>query len=269
MGSRVSRRVASGARAARRTRTSVHEPGYPGSQQRTVVSEPRAGKREPSSGRARRAARPLPAILDPEVIRRYADATNDPNPRYQDGSAVPAAFPVMLVFDAQTAGNSAIPREAFRVIRAGVHGEHDLVLYRALVPGEELTNLFGGMERPRDPCGQRRDPEDRDARRVRPGRRRKQWWQTFLVGVDFGESQGPSRPTTPFPSPLVRSPSANIGCTSTSTSPPGTREVSGDWSAHHFDRSVATGWWFPRRVSPRSVHDGDVRPSRRRDRRRG
>ena len=82
---------------------------------------------------------PFPAILDPELIRRYADATNDPNPRYQDGTAVPAAFPVMLVFDAQTVGNSAIPREAFRVMRAGLHGEHDLVLHRALVPGEELA----------------------------------------------------------------------------------------------------------------------------------
>ena len=51
----------------------------------------------------------------------------------------------MLVFDAQTAGNSAIPREAFRVMRAGVHGEHDLVLHRALVPGEELATLLRGV----------------------------------------------------------------------------------------------------------------------------
>jgi len=44
---------------------------------------------------------PFPGTHDPDVIRRYAEATNDPNPRCRDGSAVRPTFPVLLVFEAQ------------------------------------------------------------------------------------------------------------------------------------------------------------------------
>ena len=187
---------------------------------------------------------PFPALLDPELIRRYADATNDPNPRYQDGTAVPAAFPVMLVFDAQTAGNTAIPREAFRVMRAGVHGEHDLVLHRALVPGEELATYSQAESVRVTRAGsgvvlriEMRDTSDQVVA--------EQWWQTFLVGVDFAESRGPEPPDHVFPESARAQPVGQYRVHVDLDQPTRYGEVSGDWSPHHFDRAVARAGGFP------------------------
>src|SRR5690242_15286515 len=81
---------------------------------------------------------PFRSVLHPERIAAYAAATNDDSAAVRAGRAVPATFPVVLVFDAQTAANADVPAAVWERARTGVHGEHDVVLHRPLVPGEVL-----------------------------------------------------------------------------------------------------------------------------------
>ncbi len=186
---------------------------------------------------------PFPAILDPEVIRQYAEATNDPNPRYRDGSAVPAAFPVMLVFDAQTAGNSGIPREAFGMARAIVHGEHDLVLHRALLPGEDLAiySEASCVRITRAGTGVVLRIEMRDASDQVVA---EQWWKTFFAGAELGEDRGPEPPDHTFPESARAQPVGQYAVHVDLDQPTRYGEVSGDWSPHHYDRAVAQAEGF-------------------------
>src|SRR4051795_553085 len=81
---------------------------------------------------------PFRGCLDPSLIAAYADATNDGSAAVERGDAVPATFPVILTFEAQNAANGEILAAALANARGGVHGEHDIVLHRRLVPGEAL-----------------------------------------------------------------------------------------------------------------------------------
>ena len=81
---------------------------------------------------------PFPGALDRGTIAQYAEATNDTNPLVVAGTAVPATFPVILIFDAQWAANGAVPKAVYETGRNGVHGEHEVLLHRPLVPGESL-----------------------------------------------------------------------------------------------------------------------------------
>ena len=74
---------------------------------------------------------PFPGRLKPDVIADYAAATGDQNPTVLDGRAVPAVFPVILVFEAQEAARADLPAAAWERARGGVHGEHDIVLHGA------------------------------------------------------------------------------------------------------------------------------------------
>lgn len=40
------------------------------------------------------------SVLDPDRAKQYAAATNDPNPAYAEGRAVPPVFAVVPAFDA-------------------------------------------------------------------------------------------------------------------------------------------------------------------------
>jgi hypothetical protein len=81
---------------------------------------------------------PFPGHLAPEVIAAYAAATGDQTAAVLEGLAVPVVFPVILVFTAQEAARADVPAAAWQRVRGGVHGEHDIVLHQALVPGQRL-----------------------------------------------------------------------------------------------------------------------------------
>ena len=84
---------------------------------------------------------PFAGTLDPAAIDQYAAATNDTNAPVATGTAVPATFPVILIFDAQWAANAAVPKSVYASGRNGVHGEHEVLLHRPLVPGETLDTF--------------------------------------------------------------------------------------------------------------------------------
>jgi acyl dehydratase len=187
---------------------------------------------------------PFTGRLAPDAIRAYAAATNDPNPRTRDGRAVPPTFPVLLVFDAQTAGNSVVPREAFSAARAAVHGEHDVVLHRPLVVGEELTTWSIPESVRVTTAGTRLalHMEQLDASGALVA---EQWWTTFLAGVALGGDDGPDAPDHTFSEDARERPAASRVIRVDADQPQRYGELSQDWSPHHFDRAVAQAEGFP------------------------
>src|SRR6185312_1645160 len=81
---------------------------------------------------------PFPGRLAPETVAAYAAATGDQTAAVLDGHAVPAVFPVILVYPPEEAARADVPEAVWQHVRGGVHGEHDIVVHRPLVPGERL-----------------------------------------------------------------------------------------------------------------------------------
>jgi acyl dehydratase len=181
---------------------------------------------------------PFAGRLDPSVIAQYAAATNDTNAPVVAGDAVPATFPVILIFDAQWAANAAVPKSVYQSGRNGVHGEHEVLLHRPLVPGEALETFS----------------EPSAVRNTRAGARvvlhmeqfgtdgalaAEHWWTIFFPGWEELADVGPEPPDHTFPEAardhLVGSVTQHVAAeTATHYA-----EVSNDWSAHHFDLESA------------------------------
>jgi acyl dehydratase len=172
---------------------------------------------------------PFPGTLDPAAIARYAAATNDTNAAVTAGVAVPATFPVILIFDAQWAANAAVPTSVYQSGRNGVHGEHEVLLHRPLVPGETLETFS----------------EPYAVRTTRTGARVvlhmeqfgvdgalavEHWWTIFFPGCDELADVGPEPPDHTFPEAAREHPVASV-----------TQRVDADadWSAHHFELESA------------------------------
>ncbi|MGX9790863.1 MaoC/PaaZ C-terminal domain-containing protein [Mycobacterium sp. MMS18-G62] len=186
---------------------------------------------------------PFPGRLDPDVIAAYAAATGDQTPAVRDGTAVPAVYPVILVFDAQEAARLDLPAAAWQRARGGVHGEHDILLHRPLVPNEPLetwsqisavrtsragTHLVVHLEQV--------DAEGRIAV--------EQWWTMILLGLDGVADFGSMPAEHRFPDEARAN---TIGSTSQHLDGRLAHryaEVSGDWAAHHFDIDVARASGF-------------------------
>lgn len=187
---------------------------------------------------------PFPGTLDADTIRAYAAATNDPNPQCRDGRAVPPTFPVLLIFEAQNAANAAIPRAVIAEARAAVHGEHDIVLHRALVPGEHLDTWSALRGLRATSTGTRvvmyMEQLDRDGRVAV-----EHWWTLFLAGVTVGSDGGDEPPEHTFPDPARVRPVATTVTHVDADQAQRYGAVSSDWSAHHFDPAVAQATGFP------------------------
>ena len=183
---------------------------------------------------------PFPGTLDPGAIAAYAAATNDTTPAVVAGTSVPATFPVILIFDAQWAANAAVPKSVYQSGRNGVHGEHEVLLHRALVPGEALETFS----------------EPFAVRNTRAGARvvlhmeqfgadgalaAEHWWTIFFPGCDELADVGPEPPDHTFPDAarahLIGTVTQHVDL----DTPTRYAEVSGDWSPHHFELDAARG----------------------------
>jgi len=189
---------------------------------------------------------PFPGRLEPERIAAYAAATGDRTRSVLTGQAVPAVFPVTLVFEAQLAANEGLPAAAWQQVHGGVHGEHDIVLHRALIPGESLDtwsriSAVRGVRAGTQVVVhiQQLDADGRIAV--------DQWWTEVLLGLHKMADLGTPPTDHRFPD------SARDNCIGSAThhvdaqSAHHYAEVSGDWSAHHFDIEAAraSGFEFP------------------------
>jgi hypothetical protein len=186
---------------------------------------------------------PFSGRLEPQVIAAYAAATGDQTAAVRNGLAVPAVFPVILVFEAQEAARADLPAAAWERARGGVHGEHDIVLHRPLIPDEPLDTWSQISAVRTSRAGTHvvvhLEQSDADGRIAV-----EQWWTMVLLGLngvaDFGSTPAEHR----FPDGAR----ANaLGSTSQHLDDRLAHryaEVSGDWAAHHFDIEVARAAGF-------------------------
>jgi acyl dehydratase len=164
---------------------------------------------------------PFPGHLAPDGISAYTAATGDDTASVVAGCAVPATFPVILVFAAVERARGDVPPEAWKRVRGGVHGEHDIVLHRPLEPGEALTtwSLISEMRTSRAGTG---------------------------VAVHLGQVDCDALPAAEHRFPGAAR-ANGLGSTTFHVDDKAARryaEVSGDWSEHHFDIEAARAAGF-------------------------
>jgi acyl dehydratase len=186
---------------------------------------------------------PFPGQLQPPAIAAYAAATGDETAAVRDGMAVPAVFPVILVFAAQDAARADLPAAAWKRVRGGVHGEHDIVLHRPLVPGEPLDtwSQISAVRTSRAGTQLVVHLEQFDS----VGRIAvEQWWTMVLLGLNGVADLGSMPAEHRLPDHARSNP---LGATSQHLDDRLAHryaEVSGDWAAHHFDVEVARASGF-------------------------
>ena len=77
--------------------------------------------------------------VDADAAIAYALATNDPNPVYPEGRAVPPMYTVSLILPAMgESGRLGVDPGAIKDVRGGVHGEHDVYFHAPIVPGSSV-----------------------------------------------------------------------------------------------------------------------------------
>ncbi|HEX3546655.1 MAG TPA: MaoC/PaaZ C-terminal domain-containing protein [Mycobacterium sp.] len=186
---------------------------------------------------------PFPGSLDPGVIASYAAATGDQTAAVLNGSAVPAVFPVILVFDAQEAARADVPAGAWRRARGGVHGEHDIRLHRPVRPGERLEtwSQVSGVRTSRAGTHVAVHIEQfgSDGRIAV-----EQWWTMVLLGLNAVADLGSMPADHRFPDAGGARPLGSTVHHIDEQVAHRYAEVSGDWAAHHFDIEVAQAAGF-------------------------
>jgi acyl dehydratase len=181
---------------------------------------------------------PFAGTLDPELVRAYADATNDASALVRAGEAVPATFGVILVFDAQTAANADVPAVVWEQARTGVHGEHDVVLHRPLVPGEPI-DTWSQISAVRNTRAGTRVVLHLEQFDTGGALVAEQWWTTLFLGVDALADAGVEPPDHTFPEDARRDQVASGTQWVDRDTARRYAKVSNDWSAHHFDHDAA------------------------------
>ncbi|HET6733872.1 MaoC/PaaZ C-terminal domain-containing protein [Mycobacterium sp.] len=181
---------------------------------------------------------PFRGSLQPQNIAAYAAATGDSTAAVLNGHAVPAVFPVILVFAPQEAARADVPQAAWQRVRGGVHGEHDIVFHRPLVPGEKLDtwSWISAVRTARAGTQVVVQLEQIDANGAVAV---EQWWTMVLLGLHGMADLGATPDGHRFPDDARAHP---LGSASQHIDKDVARryaEVSGDWSAHHFDIEVA------------------------------
>jgi acyl dehydratase len=181
---------------------------------------------------------PFEDRLDTERLGHFAAAIKD---HEWDGRAVnpvPALSVVTLLWEAQGLGRSRlVPAWLQNAATGGVHGEHDVVVRRPIVPDEPLSTWVEGFGA--RPAGRNAAVTlhyltfDEDGELVA-----EQWWTTIFLGVTCGSAGSPP-PGHAFPEEARSHP---VGRWREHVDPDMARQyavASGDWSAHHFDVEAA------------------------------
>ena len=186
---------------------------------------------------------PFTGKLDQDTIAAYSAASGDRTPSVLDGRTVPAVFPVILVFAAQEAARSDLPEAIWQHVRGGVHGEHDIVLHRPLVPGERLDtwSQISAVRTTRAGTQVVMHFEQTDADGEVAV---EQWWTMVLLGLQDLTDLGAMPADHRFPDDARTNPLGSVTHHIDMDLAHRYAEVSGDWSAHHFDIDVARAAGF-------------------------
>lgn len=186
---------------------------------------------------------PFVDALDVDVIAAYAAATGDQTVAVSDGHAVPAVFPVILVFEAQEAARADLPDAVWRNVRGGVHGEHDILLHRPLTPGEALDTWSEISAVRTTRAGTqvviRFEQVDADGILVV-----EQWWTMVLLGSQGMADLGAVPADHRLPDDARSRPIGSLTHHIDADLARRYAQISGDWSAHHFDVDAARAAGF-------------------------
>jgi len=186
---------------------------------------------------------PFPGRLAPETIAAYAAATCDDTASVLAGDAVPAVFPVILLFSAVEKARADVPAEAWDRVRGGVHGEHDIVLHRPVTPGESLDTWAQICAMRTTRAGTQvavhLEQVDGDGHLAV-----EQWWTMVLLGLDGMPEFGPMPADHRFPEGARTNALGSAIVHLDDRMAHRYAGVSGDWSAHHFDVDVARAAGF-------------------------
>lgn len=130
-------------------------------------------------------------VIDPERAKAYASATNDPNPKYADGTYAPPVFGVVPTWGAMgLAVADVVPGDALMMI---VHGEQDMHFHQPLVPGTKLTTTATAHSVRVGGSGTRYtievESKDEAGEPVLT-----EYVTMFIRGMSDGESGGPDKP---------------------------------------------------------------------------
>jgi acyl dehydratase len=131
-------------------------------------------------------------VIDPERAKAYAAATNDPKPKYADGTYAPPVFGVVPTWGAMgLAVGDVVPGDALMMI---VHGEQDMHFHQPLVPGTKLTTSATAHSVRVGGSGTRFtiqvDAKDDAGQPVLT-----EYVTMFIRGMSDGDSGGPDKPT--------------------------------------------------------------------------
>jgi acyl dehydratase len=186
---------------------------------------------------------PFPGHLAPETIAAYAAATGDQTAAVLDGRAVPAVFPVSLIFTPQEAARADVPEAVWQRIRGGVHGEHDIVMHRPLIPGERLdtSSWISAVRTTRAGTQVVVQFEQVDADGAVAV---EQWWTMVLLGLHGVADLGTMPADHRLPEDARAHPLGSVSQHIDKDVAYRYAEVSGDWAAHHFDIEVARAAGF-------------------------
>ena len=186
---------------------------------------------------------PFRGHLEPTMIASYAAATGDQTSAVLAGRAVPAVFPAILTFTPQEAARADVPAAAWQRVRGGVHGEHDIVLHRPLVPDEPL-DTWSQISAVRTARAGTQvvihfEQIDTEGRSVV-----EQWWTMVLLGLHAVADLGVLPADHRFTDDARARPLGSVSQRIAKDLAHRYAEVSGDWSAHHFDIEVARAAGF-------------------------
>jgi acyl dehydratase len=171
-------------------------------------------------------------------VRRFAAATDDPAAAVRAGTVVPPMVLATHIWEAQEASRAAmVPESVQRSASGGVHGEHDVVVHRPIVPGEPLRTWVEGHGA--RPAGRNAAITVRyssvDAADALVA---EQWWTTVYLGTTC-EPAGEPAPLHAFPDDARQRPIGVHHVEVDAGMAHRYAEVSGDWSTHHFDAEAA------------------------------
>src|SRR6478609_6374064 len=186
---------------------------------------------------------PFRGSLAPETIAAYAAATGDHTAAVLDGRAVPAVFPVILIFTPEEAARADVPEDVWQHVRGGVHGEHDIVVHRPLVPGERL-DTSAWLSAVRTTRAGTQIVVQFEQVGADGAVAVEQWWTMVLLGLQGVADLGTTPADHRFPEDARAHPSGPSASTSTRTAPAVMRRCPATGR-----RTTSTSRWRARWVS--------------------
>ena len=186
---------------------------------------------------------PATTVIEPDRVRAYAAATNDPNPAYEASKVAPPGFGVVPVWPTMfEAVGAVVPPEAAMFI---VHGEQDMHFHQPLVPGRSLSTTAEAFSARVGGSGTRFTvkvtSDDTDSGEPVL----TQYVTLFIRGMSDGESGGPDKPGHDFPDDarehLVGTHSVHVDDDQTFRY----RDASGDTMPIHVDDEFAKSVGLP------------------------